>query len=100
MQVFVPVSQCKDTHNFDKANNYFKKREKNKSSLLFGNFKNAYLYITLASYSKLTELLYYFYQFKPTLGFTSSVKSVTPIDISSLIFSLFEIFDENVPTVG
>ena len=36
-----------------------KKREKNKSSLLFGNFKNAYLYITLASYSKLTELGYY-----------------------------------------
>ena len=35
-----------------------KKREKNKSSLLFGNFKNAYLYITLASYSKLTELGY------------------------------------------
>ena len=35
-----------------------KKREKNKSSLLFGNFKNDYLYITLASYSKLTELLY------------------------------------------
>ena len=37
---------------------FSKKRGKNKSSLLFGNFKNAYLYITLASYSKLTELGY------------------------------------------
>ena len=25
MQVVVPVSHCKDTHNFDKTNNYFKK---------------------------------------------------------------------------
>ena len=24
MQVFVPVSHCKDTHNFDKTNNFFK----------------------------------------------------------------------------
>ena len=25
MQVFVPVSQCKDSYYFDKTNNYFKK---------------------------------------------------------------------------
>ena len=25
MQVFAPVSHCKDTHNFDKTNNFFKK---------------------------------------------------------------------------
>ena len=37
---------------------FSKKRGKNKSSLLFGNFKNDYLYITLVLYSKLTELLY------------------------------------------
>ena len=28
MQVFVPVSHYKDTHNFDKINNYFKKGER------------------------------------------------------------------------
>ena len=25
MQVLVPVSHCKDTHNFEKTNNFFKK---------------------------------------------------------------------------
>ena len=28
MQVFIPVSHCKDTHNFDKANNFIKKLKK------------------------------------------------------------------------
>lgn len=28
MQVFVPVSHCKDTYNFDKANNFFEKVKK------------------------------------------------------------------------
>ena len=28
MQVFIPVSHCKDTHNFDKTNNFFKKSER------------------------------------------------------------------------
>ena len=28
MQVFVPISHCKDTHNFDKTNNFFKKVRK------------------------------------------------------------------------
>ena len=27
VQVFVPVSHCKDTHNFDKSNNFFKEDE-------------------------------------------------------------------------
>ena len=27
VQVFVPVSHCKDTHNFDKTNNFFKEDE-------------------------------------------------------------------------
>ena len=28
VQVVVPVSHCKDTHNFDKTNNFFKKVKK------------------------------------------------------------------------
>lgn len=47
MQVFIPVSHCKDTHNFDKINNFFKKVKKK------GDQTPGLLY------PKLTELLYY-----------------------------------------
>ena len=45
-QVFVPVSHCKDTHNFDKTNNFFKKVKKK------GDQVSGLLY------PKLTELSY------------------------------------------
>lgn len=47
MQVFVPVSLCKDTYYFDKTNNYFKK-VKEKGDQVSGLLC-----------PKLTELLYY-----------------------------------------
>ena len=46
VQVFVPVSHCKDIHNFDKTNNFFKKVKKK------GDQTPGLLY------PKLTELLY------------------------------------------
>ena len=46
VQVFVPVSHCKDTYNFDKTNNFFKK-VKEKGDQVSGLLCQ-----------KLTELLY------------------------------------------
>ena len=34
MQVFVPVSHCKDIHNFDKTNNFFKKVKKKETKYM------------------------------------------------------------------
>ena len=53
--MFVPVSHCKDTHNFDKTNNFFKKVKKK------GDQVSGLLCI------KLTELLYYYKQVLPTV---------------------------------
>ena len=53
MQVFVPVSHCKDTHNFDKTNNLFKKVKEKETKYM----------VSLCI--KLTELLYKYCKFMP-----------------------------------
>ena len=53
MQVVVPVSQCKDTHNFDKTNNFFKKVKKKGDQ------------VSDLLCPKLSELLYFLYPAYP-----------------------------------
>ena len=58
MQVFVPVSHCKDTYNFDKTSNYFKKVKEKETKYM----------VSLCP--KLTELLYKLFATRLSVVFT------------------------------
>ena len=76
MQVFIPVSHCKDTHNFDKTNNFFKKVKKK------GDQTPGLLY------PKLTELLYYYKRFcQPSTKGDNTVAVVPANTLHSFIIN-------------
>ena len=49
VQVVVPVSHCKDTYNFDKTNNFFKKDEEKETRCLVSSVRNLPSYSTIQS---------------------------------------------------
>ena len=75
VQVFVPVSHCKDTHNFDKTNNFFKKVKKKESKCMLSSVRN------LPSYS--TTLLVY-YCLISLFHASNSIFCISYADVSAL----------------
>lgn len=46
--MFVPVSHCKDTYNFDKTNNFFKKVKKKETKCLVSSVQNYQITLQLS----------------------------------------------------
>ena len=75
VQVFVPVSHCKDTHNFDKTNNFFKEVKKKESKCMLSSVRNlpnySTNYVNLTLISITSKSLLYPSSVTSTPSFTS-----------------------------